>query len=752
MTVRNGSRPNGLGRITALGLTGSTLAVLGGWLSGASGATTGIMWTVPTVHTRPVITAFWATTIFWAGLLLLVRFWLRLRRAGRLGQLSTWRVLAIVGPVALPLLLGPPLASRDVYAYVAQGQIAAAGGNPYVTVPSRLGTSIVAAVDVPWRDVPAPYGPTFLVMSEHMVNAAGGAIIQTIFGFRLLALAGLALAALAIPALARAQGTDPVDALVLVLANPITLLHLVSGAHNEAIMIGLLLAGLAIGRRNVVAGVLLCSLAASVKVPAVLGALYLGWSWASNGRNRPRRAGRLAAVVAMPPATMAVIGHLTGWGWGWLPPVMANRTIATSVSLSTSLGELFARIAASVVPSLAALDIIETTRRIGLIAAVVLIAYWFLHHRTFGMTALGWSLVALALLSPATQPWYLLWGLAVIACTPAGRTHSWLLALSAGLLLIALPSGPRLDHVLFAHHPVVVVLAAAVLLLPLTFRPTASSRQPDTAGRVGPGPRDVGSVSLIIPTKNEGDNIVELLQRLNASLAAISHDTIVVDDGDDDLLVRVEQLPAELRREVTVWRREQGRRWGGLAGAVLDGMQHAQGEIVVVMDGDLQHPPEDVAALVCSIRDGAELAVATRSIGGAHLAGLSDRRWAASRLATVAVHATFPRHLRSLRDPLSGFFAVQRSALDTTRLAPDGFKILLEIVATHRLRTVQVNFTFARRHAGRSKAGFTEARRLLTQLCILRIRAWVPWQGWTPARARPPVRTVARIGSSPSSN
>lgn len=171
------------------------------------------------------------------------------------------------------------------------------------------------------------------------MSAAGGAVVQAIFGFRLLAVLGLGLAAWAIPRLARSHGTDPADALIVVLGNPITLVHLVSGAHNEALMIGLLLAGLAVGRRRILIGIVLCSLAASIKVPAVLGALFMGWQWARDAPTRWAQAARLAITAAVPLLTLAWLGRLTGWGWGWVPAVTANRTIDSNVALGNSTSE-----------------------------------------------------------------------------------------------------------------------------------------------------------------------------------------------------------------------------------------------------------------------------------------------------------------------------------------------------------------------------------------------------------------------------
>ncbi|MGK5684744.1 polyprenol phosphomannose-dependent alpha 1,6 mannosyltransferase MptB [Actinoplanes sp. URMC 104] len=169
----------------------------------------------------------------------------------------------------LPLLAFLPLGSYDAYSYACQGWQQGAGLDPYAGGVSVLGCPWADAVAPTWRDAPAPYGPLFLVLAG--VAAASGSLAGTLAGLRVIALLGIALIAVALPVLARRGGVPLGRAVWLILACPLVPVHLVSGAHNDALMVGLLVAGLAVAvrRRGWAAGVLL-GLAVAVKATAVV--------------------------------------------------------------------------------------------------------------------------------------------------------------------------------------------------------------------------------------------------------------------------------------------------------------------------------------------------------------------------------------------------------------------------------------------------------------------------------------------------
>jgi dolichol-phosphate mannosyltransferase len=234
------------------------------------------------------------------------------------------------------------------------------------------------------------------------------------------------------------------------------------------------------------------------------------------------------------------------------------------------------------------------------------------------------------------------------------------------------------------------------------------------------------AVSVVVPTYNEADSAATLLQRLHDS-AVVGHrldcEVIFVDDGTDQLPAIVEGQAQQYPMPITVHRRTAA--VGGLAGAVVDGIRRARHDLVVVMDGDLQHPPERVGDLVRAVVDGEghDLVVASRYVVGGNSDGHSSRlRRLISRITGAASKALFPRRLRAITDPMSGFFAARRGSLDLDALRPSGFKILLEILArSPRLRVREIPLQFAERAAGESHAGPAEGLRFVRQLLRLRV-------------------------------
>jgi len=248
-------------------------------------------------------------------------------------------------------------------------------------------------------------------------------------------------------------------------------------------------------------------------------------------------------------------------------------------------------------------------------------------------------------------------------------------------------------------------------------------------------------ISLVIPTFNESANIGELLARLTEALPAQAPcEVIFVDDSSDDTPAVITEAARHSRQAVSVHHRESPA--GGLGGAVALGLRHARAPWIVVMDADLQHPPALVPDLIAAgERAGADLVVATRYAGGGSRAGLDGGfRKFASGGSTALAKTVFPRRLRDVSDPMSGFFAVRATALDAGVLRPLGYKILLELVVRCRLRQVaEVPYQFQDRFAGESKANFGEGLRFLRHLMVLRVSS----VSSTLARLARPGRRIA---------
>jgi dolichol-phosphate mannosyltransferase len=196
--------------------------------------------------------------------------------------------------------------------------------------------------------------------------------------------------------------------------------------------------------------------------------------------------------------------------------------------------------------------------------------------------------------------------------------------------------------------------------------------------------------------------------RLAQALVAHTWELIVVDDGSPDGTADLAESYAD-KHPVRVVRRP-GK--AGLASAVLAGFAQARGDVLVVMDADLSHPPEAVPRLVAAIGEGADLAVGSRYVSGGGTEDWPLKRRVVSRAACLMGNVLVP-----IRDCTSGFFAIRKSALDGVKLNPIGFKIGFEVMARARYKKfVEVPYVFRDRELGKSKFGRREILQYLVQL------------------------------------
>nr|WP_314845890.1 glycosyltransferase [uncultured Microbacterium sp.] len=228
------------------------------------------------------------------------------------------------------------------------------------------------------------------------------------------------------------------------------------------------------------------------------------------------------------------------------------------------------------------------------------------------------------------------------------------------------------------------------------------------------------AVTVIVPTFNERDNVAELVERTAAALADYDAEILFVDDSSDDTADEVGRVAADAPVTVRVIHRDDNT--GGLGGAVVVGLEAAASDLCIVMDGDLQHPPELLPVLLARHAEGdADVVAASRYVGGGDRSGLGTAmRFGVSRAATWLTRAMFPIRLARSTDPMTGFFLVDRTRLDLETLRPQGFKILLEILARTDLRTAEVPMEFAERRHGASKASFRQGTTFVAHLARLR--------------------------------
>ena len=207
------------------------------------------------------------------------------------------------------------------------------------------------------------------------------------------------------------------------------------------------------------------------------------------------------------------------------------------------------------------------------------------------------------------------------------------------------------------------------------------------------------TISLIIPTYNERDNITPLVMRIHQVLSNYDYRILFIDDDSSD---GTAELITSLspKYPVSVIIRKDKR---GLASAVVDGLRHATGEIIGVMDADLQHPPEVIPDLLEKIDGGADMAIASRYVPGGAIPGWGLARRIISKTAIFLAHVLLPP-TRQIKDPMAGFFIFNRQAIANADLKPTGYKILLEILIEGEFRNIaEVPYTFGTRSSGESK-------------------------------------------------
>jgi len=412
----------------------------------------------------------------YGGLVLLMRVWYGvMRTVSQVPGIPVRKLVAVGALWCVPLLVAPPLFSRDVYSYAAQGEMMSHHISPYQYGPGVLGsTPMTRLVDPLWLNTPAPYGPLFMEGDGLLTDLAGHHGLPDIVLLRLMALVGVGLIAIGVPMLARSYGRDPSQAFALALLNPVTILHLVGGAHNDALMLGLLAVGLALSKRGrPVAGILVCALAAAVKVPAAIGIVYIGWEWMGPGVPLRSRIRPLVSAGLIAAAVMGALSFLTGLGWSWILNLATPGTVRSWVAPATGAGQLITGIAHLVHIPVAEHAVLSVTRLLGLGAAAILGVWLLKNVERFGtLRALGLTMLAVVVLGPVVQPWYLSWGLILLAPVATGRVLSLIVACSVGSAFIGLPGGNQLVVDLLNANPLTVALALlaclAILTVPLT--------------------------------------------------------------------------------------------------------------------------------------------------------------------------------------------------------------------------------------------------------------------------------------------
>jgi alpha-1,6-mannosyltransferase len=475
------------GRPALLGCLGAALITIGGLGAGSTKQHDPLLESLHLSWLRYGHGLVLSSVLLWVGVALMLIAWLWLGRRVLAGSASEYTMVATTGFWLAPLLLSVPVFSRDTYSYLAQGALLRDGLDPYEVGPIENPNPLLDNVSPIWTITTAPYGPAFIMIARLVTTLVGNHVIAGTMLLRLCMLPGLALLIWATPRLARHLGADVPIALWICVLNPLVIIHLMGGVHNEMLMVGLMTAGIALTfERHHVAGVTLVGVAVAVKATAGIALPFLVWAWMRHLRDRrgyrplPAFAAAGGASVLIFVAVFAVLSGMAGVGLGWLTALAGSVKIINWLTIPTAAANLIHAVGGLFFP-VNFYALLQVTRLIGIvIIAVSLPLLWWRYRQNDRavLTGIGWAMVVVVLFVPGALPWYYTWPLAVMAPLAQSRPAVAAIAgFSTWIMVVFKPDGA---HGMYSWiHVLVATACAAIAWYTLSRQPV-----PEPAGPV----------------------------------------------------------------------------------------------------------------------------------------------------------------------------------------------------------------------------------------------------------------------------
>ncbi|MGY4543230.1 alpha-1,6-mannosyltransferase [Arthrobacter sp. UYNi723] len=407
------------------GFVGSVLMVFG---------SLGVGWLAPVSELRRVPIFIWMRTeaigvalaivLVAVGGMLLVRSWLRLGQRVRVwGPAARKATLQAIAAWGLPLMFTVPLFSRDVYAYIGQGRLMVEGFNPYENGISALSNYFQLGADKQWTEAPVPYGQLFLWIEQFVVWSTNVQPEASVMLFRLVALFGVVLCVIYVPKLAELHGVNPHRALWLTAANPLFLTNFIASVHNDALMIGLALAGLYYAAtRRVVLGIVLVTLSIAVKPITIVFLPFIGLIWAGKNAGWPRKFLFWGLTGGLSLTILYGLSLVNGFGFGWINGLSAPGSLFIWYAPVGLVGLVVASVSNAF--GLDGWTLADWVFDAGKILAVGIVAFQIFrgeHERLIRRLTLGFA--AIVVLAPMIQAWYVVWLIPLFAVT--GIRNDW---------------------------------------------------------------------------------------------------------------------------------------------------------------------------------------------------------------------------------------------------------------------------------------------------------------------------------------
>lgn len=438
-------------RPAKLGFLGSALITVGGLGAGSTKPHDPLLDSMHMSWLRFGHGLVLSSILLWTGVVLMLIAWFLIGRRALAGETTEFMMRVTTGFWLAPLLLSVPVFSRDTYSYLAQGALLRDGFDPYAVGPVANPNTLLDNVSPIWTITTAPYGPVFILIAKLVTMVIGNHVIVGTMLLRLCMLPGLALLIWATPRLAHHLGTSGPIALWICVLNPLVLIHLMGGVHNEMLMVGLMAAGIALtfGGRHIL-GIIVVTVGIAVKATAGISLPFLVWVWMRHLRDqrgyRPTRAFLTATAMSLLVSTVvfAILTVVAGVGFGWLTALAGSVKIINWLSVPTAAANLIH----ALFNGFFAVNFYATlriTRYIGIAIIVVMlpVLWWRSRHDDRGaLTGMAWSMLVVVLFVPAALPWYYSWPLAVAAPIAQSRRAVAIIAgFSTWVMVIFKPDG-----------------------------------------------------------------------------------------------------------------------------------------------------------------------------------------------------------------------------------------------------------------------------------------------------------------------
>jgi len=458
------------GRPALLGCLGAVLITLGGLGAGSTKQHDPLLESLHLSWLRYGHGLVLSSVVLWVGVAVMLIAWFWLGRRALAGNASDYTMVATTGFWLAPLLLSVPVFSRDTYSYLAQGALLRDGLDPYAVGPIENPNPLLDNVSPIWTITTAPYGPAFIMIARLVTMLVGNHVIAGTMLLRLCMLPGLALLIWATPRLARHLGANAPIALWICVLNPLVIIHLMGGVHNEMLMVGLMTAGITLTfERRHVAGVTLIWIGVAVKATAGIALPFMVWVWMRHLRDRrgyrplTAFAAAGAASVLILVAVFAVLSSLAGVGLGWLTALAGSVKIINWLTVPTAMANLIHAVGGLFFP-VSFYAVLQVTRLIGIgIIAVSLPLLWwrYRHDDRTVLTGIAWAMLVVVLFVPGALPWYYTWPLAVVAPLAQSRPAVAAIAgFSTWIMVIFKPDGA---HGMYSWIHVLTATACAAI-------------------------------------------------------------------------------------------------------------------------------------------------------------------------------------------------------------------------------------------------------------------------------------------------